>query len=821
MEQYTVTGMSCAACSARVEKAVGSVEGVTACSVSLLTNSMRVEGTAPPEAVIAAVTNAGYGASIQGAQASAPSDDALRDTETPKLRRRLIVSLILLLILMYISMGSMLGLPRVYGDAPAANGILQMLLAGIVMTVNQRFFISGTKAVLHRAPNMDTLVALGSAVSFAWSVKVLLEIAVNGAAEQLYFESAAMIVTLITLGKMLEARAKGKTTDALKGLLALAPKTALIETESGEREIPAEDVQRGTVFLVKPGMQIPADGVILSGAGAVDESALTGESIPVDKAAGDSVSAGTVNQAGFLRCEAVRTGADTALSQIIRTVQETAATKAPIAKTADRIAGIFVPAVISIALLTFLVWELLGETVSFALARGVAVLVISCPCALGLATPVAVMVGSGTGAKHGILFKTAASLEETGRIQTVAVDKTGTVTEGKPRITDIIPADGIPEDELLRTAAAAEQHSEHPLAKAVMALAAERGIVPEAVTDFSAEIGSGVRALLNGHTLTAGNLRTGNLPAEVRAIAEACAESGKTPLIFRRDGQYIGMLAAADIIRPDSRSAVQTLRAMGISVVMLTGDSVKTAAAIGAQAGVDRVIAEVMPGEKRDVIEELKAGGKVCMIGDGINDAPALTAADTGIAIGAGTDIAMDAADVVLMNSRLTDAVTAIQLSRKTLKNIRENLFWAFIYNVIGIPVAAGIFVPLGLTLPPMFGAAAMSISSFCVVSNALRLNFFKPATVSEKDAPAVNMQIEKRKGTVETMAKKTLMIDGMMCEKCEAHVRKALGRMDGVTVLSVSHTDNTAVIEGESLPDEAALRAVIDDAGYELKGVQ
>ncbi|MBR5372264.1 MAG: cadmium-translocating P-type ATPase [Oscillospiraceae bacterium] len=821
MEQYSVTGMSCAACSARVERAVSGVEGVTACSVSLLTNSMRVEGTAPPQAVIAAVTNAGYGAAVQGENTPPPSDDALRDTETPKLRRRLIVSLILLLVLMYVSMGSMLGLPRVYAGYPAANGILQMLLSGIIMTVNQRFFISGTNAVLHRAPNMDTLVALGSVTSFVWSTAVLLETAVSGTEGQLYFESAAMIVTLITLGKLLEARAKGKTTDALRGLLALAPKTAVIETDSGEQEVPVDRVQRGTVFLVKPGAQIPADGVILSGAGAVDESALTGESIPVDKTAGDSVSAGTINQAGFLRCEATRTGNDTALSQIIRMVQETAATKAPIAKTADRIAGIFVPAVISVAVLTAVIWLLLGESGSFALARGVAVLVISCPCALGLATPVAVMVGSGVGAKNRILFKTAASLEETGRIRTVVVDKTGTVTEGKPRITDLLPASGISEETLLRAAAAVEQHSEHPLAKAVMALAAERGIEPEAVTDFAAEVGNGVHAVCNGHMLSAGSLRNGALPDDIRNVAESCAASGKTPLIFRRDGQYLGMLAAADIIRPDSRSAVQTLRAMGISVVMLTGDNVKTAAAIGQQAGVDRVIAGVLPAEKREVIESLKTDGKVCMIGDGINDAPALTAADAGIAIGAGTDIAIDAADVVLMQSRLTDAVTAIQLSRKTLRNIRENLFWAFIYNVIGIPVAAGVFVPLGLTLPPMFGAAAMSISSFCVVSNALRLNFFKPVQVSEKDAPAVNMQIENRKGKVETMAKKTLFIDGMMCGKCETHVQKALSKMEGVTVLSVSHTENTAVIEGENLPDEAALRAVIDDAGYELKGVQ
>ena len=817
MTEYRVTGMNCAACSARVEQAVGGVEGVTSCAVSLLTNSMRVEGDAAPEAVIRAVTAAGYGAQTADAgRTTNTAADALTDTETPKLKRRLTVSLVLLLLLMDCSMGRMFGLPVPYSSYPAANGILQMLLSGIILTVNQRFLISGTKAVLHRAPNMDTLVALGSGVSFAWSVVLLLQTAVSGAETQLYFESAAMIVTLITVGKMLEARAKGKTTTALKGLMELAPKTAVIETEAGEKEIPASQVQRGTVFLVKPGAQIPADGTVLSGAGAVDESALTGESIPADKQPGDSVSAGTVNQAGFLRCEAVRTGEDTALSQIIRMVQDTAATKAPIAKTADRVAGVFVPAVICIAVITAVIWLLLGQTVSYALARGVAVLVISCPCALGLATPVAIMVASGVGAKHGILFKTAASLEETGRIQTVVLDKTGTLTDGKPRITDILPAEGITEAELLTYAAALEQHSEHPLAYAVMECAGARGIQPPAVTEFAAEIGKGVRAVCEGHLLTAGKPEEQNTPALSRL-----SEDGKTPLVFRWDGKDLGMLAAADTIRADSRTAVQTLRSMGISAVMLTGDNEKTAAAIGRQAGVDRVIAGVLPGQKREVIAELKQQGKVCMIGDGINDAPALTEADVGMAIGAGTDIAMDAADAVLMQSRLTDAVSAIQLSRKTLRNIRENLFWAFIYNVIGIPLAAGVFVPLGITLPPMFGAAAMSVSSFCVVSNALRLNFFKPKQVSGTDAPAGNMQIETMKGTVETMAKKTLLIEGMMCEKCEAHVRKALEKTEGVTVVSVSHTENNAVIEGATLPDADALRAVIEDAGYELKGVR
>ncbi|MBQ8922966.1 MAG: heavy metal translocating P-type ATPase [Oscillospiraceae bacterium] len=836
MTQYHVTGMSCAACSARVEKAVGAVEGVTGCAVSLLTNSMGVEGDAPPEAVIAAVEKAGYGAALKTAdqpakQAAEPGDD----TETPKLLKRLTVSAVFLLMLLYVSMGHMMWgfpLPARLAENPAAIGLVQLLIAAIVMVINQRFFISGFRALMHRAPNMDTLVALGSAASFLWSTAMLFVItdaAARGDTQraadglkQLYFESAAMILTLITVGKTLEARAKGKTTNALKSLMKLAPKTAVILENGAEREIPAEQVMPGMQFLVKPGAQIPADGRVLEGSGAVDESALTGESIPADKSAGDSVSAGTINQAGFLRCEALRTGADTTLSQIVKTVEDAAATKAPIAKTADRVSGIFVPAVIAVALVTFAVWMLLGKTAGYALARGVSVLVISCPCALGLATPVAIMVGSGVGARNGILYKTAAALEETGRIRFAAIDKTGTVTEGQPQVTDTVPAEGVSEMTLLTEAAAAEQHSEHPLARAVMAYAKERGVQIPAVTDFAALAGSGVTARLGGAVLRGGNLKStaeaAEIPANLLTRAEQLAGEGKTPLFFLRDGSLRGMIAVADVIRQDSAQAIARLRDMGIETVMLTGDQQRTADAIGKAAGIDRVIAGVLPEGKAQAIRELAQGGKVCMIGDGINDAPALTVADIGMAIGAGTDIAMDAADVVLMRSSLTDAVNAISLSRKTLRNIRQNLFWAFLYNTIGIPLAAGVLVPIGLTLSPMFGAAAMSLSSFCVVTNALRLNFFR----AEKPGRSLRqIPNPNQKGTVNQMNTVTLEIKGMMCPHCEAHVKKALEGMNGVTVQSVSHESGTAAVQCAGAADEAAFRSVIADAGYELTGIK
>ncbi|MBR5364476.1 MAG: heavy metal translocating P-type ATPase [Oscillospiraceae bacterium] len=842
MTQYHVTGMSCAACSARVEKAVSAVEGVESCAVSLLTNSMGVEGSASPEAVMKAVADAGYGASLKAAEkadASAPAADSLTDTETSRLLRRLLISLVFLLILMYVSMGhTMLGapVPAFLEGNPVGLGLLQMLLAGIVMVINQRFFISGTKALLHRAPNMDTLVSLGAAASYIWSICVLFMMTdaqrrgdadtVSHLMHQFYFESAAMILTLITVGKTLEARAKGKTTDALKGLMRLAPKTAVILENGTEREIPAEQVQRGMHFAVRPGAQIPADGIVISGSGTVDESALTGESIPADKSAGDSVSAGTINQAGYLECEATKTGEDTTLFQIIRLVGDAAATKAPIAKTADKVSGIFVPAVIGIALVTFLIWILLGRGAGFALARGVSVLVISCPCALGLATPVAIMVGSGVGARSGILYKTAAALEETGRIQTVVLDKTGTVTEGKPRVTDVIPAEGFTEMQLLTDAAALEQHSEHPLGRAVSEYAAQQGIVPPAVTEFAAQIGSGVSAKNHDTLLLACSQQTAEthitLPEHITKTAHQLAESGKTPLFFLRGGKLTGIIAVADTIKPDSRAAVDALHQMGITVVMMTGDNRRTAAAIGREAGIDRVSAEFLPADKENMIRELARQGKVCMIGDGINDAPALTRADIGMAIGAGTDVAIDSADVVLMQSSLTDAVNAIRLSRRTLRNIRENLFWAFIYNLIGIPVASGALVPLGLTLNPMFGAAAMSLSSFCVVTNALRLNLFKPEKPVQAANPSATDTVnEISKGTVNQMANTTLEIRGMMCPHCEAHVRKALEGMEGVTVVSVSHEAANAVVGTAQPVTEDAFRAVIADAGYELTGIR
>ena len=837
MTQYHVTGMSCAACSARVEKAVSGVEGVSSCAVSLLTNSMGVEGTAAPEAVIAAVTAAGYGASLKSDtdKKAAPAADALADTETPKLRRRLLISVILLLMLMYVSMGHTmlhLPLPDFFGGNPAAVGLTELLLSAAVLVVSQRFFVSGFRGVLHRAPNMDTLVAMGSGVSFIWSCVQLYRITGLTASgdtaqashllHELYFESAAMILTLITVGKMLEARAKGKTTDALKGLMSLSPKTALILENGTEREVPVTEIRRGTLFAVRPGMIFPADGTVQSGSGAVDESALTGESIPVDKAPGDRVRAGTRNQSGYLVCEATETGDDTTLSQIIRMVGDAAATKAPIAKTADRVAGIFVPAVIGIALVTAAVWLLLGQRFGYALARGVSVLVISCPCALGLATPVAIMVGSGVGAKNGILFKTAASLEETGRCSIIALDKTGTMTAGTPQITDILPAEGVPEAALLAAAASAEQYSEHPLASAVMEYAAERGISPDAVTDFAAETGSGVRALRNGTELRGGSVSAmaGQMPDTLKRAAEALAEAGKTPLCFSEGGRILGLLAAADTLRPDSQAAIRRLHELGLKTVMLTGDNPRTAEAIGRTAGVDRVMAGLLPGGKEEAVRTLAKEGKVLMIGDGINDAPALTRADVGIAVGGGTEIAADAADVVLMRSTLTDAVNAVRLSRQTLRNIRQNLFWAFCYNIVGIPLAAGVLVPFGLTLPPMFGAAAMSLSSFLVVSNALRLNFFRTEMPAEA-AGTLHQSTQNQKGTVDQMTITTIMeIKGMMCPHCEAHVRKALEAVAGVTVREVSHEKNRAVLESAAAPDEAALCKAVTDAGYEVLSV-
>ena len=833
MTEYQVTGMSCAACSARVEKAVSSVEGVTDCAVSLLTNSMRVEGSASPEAIIAAVTNAGYGASRKGDQDAQPSADAemLADTETPRLRKRLFISLFFLLLLMYCAMGhTMWGapLPGFLADDPAALGLTQLLLTAAVMVINQRFFISGFRAVIHRAPNMDTLVALGSSASFLWSICVLFSITgairsgnpdhAHHLLHELYFESAAMILTLITVGKTLEARSKGKTTDALKSLMRLTPKTAVILENGEERTVPVTQVVPGTVFVVRPGEQLPADGIVRSGSGAVDESALTGESIPADKMPGSSVSAGTLNQSGFLQCEATRTGADTTLSQIIKMVGDAAATKAPIAKTADKVSGIFVPAVISVAIVTTVIWLLIGRDFGYALARGVSVLVISCPCALGLATPVAIMVGSGVGARNGILYKTAAALEGTGRIQIAALDKTGTVTEGRPQVTDVIPAEGVTKHELLGDAAAVEQHSTHPLARAVSAYADEQGISAAHVENFRELTGSGVQADCGGITLRAGSQSSIgiSLPAQFTAQAEQLAAQGKTPLFFLRGGTLRGMIAVADVIRPDSAAAIAKLHKLGIRTVMITGDRTETAEAIGKAAGVDQVIANVLPNDKANAVRELSAQGKVCMIGDGINDAPALTTAEIGMAIGAGTDVALDAADVVLMQNSLTDAVNAISLSRKTLRNIHENLFWAFIYNVIGIPLAAGVLVPFGLTLNPMFGAAAMSLSSFCVVTNALRLNFFKPEKLDHRS----NIS-ENTKGTVNQMTNVTLEIKGMMCPHCEAHVRKALEGMEGVSVLSVSHEANKAEVQTAAAVDEAAFRQVITDAGYELTAVR
>ena len=856
MEQYTVTGMSCAACSARVEKAVKAVPGVTSCSVSLLTNSMGVEGTASASAIVKAVQEAGYGASPKAAAAETPSAelDALADHETPRLKKRLIASLVFLAVLMYFSMGHMMWgwpLPHWFDGNHIAMGLAQLLLAGIVMVINQKFFISGFKGLLHRAPNMDTLVALGSSASFLWSTYALFamtraqvdgnDVLVMHYMMELYFESAAMILTLITVGKMLEARSKGKTTDALKSLMKLAPQTATLLREGAEVTVPIAQVKKGDLFVVRPGENIPVDGLVLEGSSAVNESALTGESIPVDKAAGDKVSAATTNQSGFLKCEATRVGEDTTLAQIIRMVSDAAATKAPIAKIADTVSGFFVPAVISISVLTTLVWLLLGREFGYALARGISVLVISCPCALGLATPVAIMVGNGLGARNGILFKTAASLEAAGRTQIVALDKTGTITSGEPRVTDILPAGGVSESELLTLAASLEQKSEHPLAKAVLAYAETETIACPDVTDFAALPGNGLSARLDGMEIYGGNAEfiaaKASVPAELQAEAARLAAEGKTPLFFGGAGRLMGVIAVADTLKEDSPRAIRELQNMGIRVVMLTGDNQRTADAIGRQAGVDEVIAGVLPDGKEAVIRRLQENGKVAMVGDGINDAPALTRADTGIAIGAGTDVAIDAADVVLMNSRLSDVPAAIRLSRATLRNIHENLFWAFIYNIIGIPLAAGVFIPFGLTLNPMFGAAAMSLSSFCVVSNALRLNLFdlhstkhdrKPKSAA---LPAAPVQPAAAENTAEPVSapvvkedntmKKTLHVEGMMCCHCEARVKKALEALPAVDEAVVSHEAGTAIVTLNAEVSDADLKKAVEDQDYKVTGIE
>ena len=890
MKQYTVTGMSCAACSSRVEKAVSKVPGVTACSVSLLTNSMGVEGDVPPETVIHAVEDAGYGASLKGqgtaaqAQSVSEAEDALKDRETPVLKHRLITSLGFLAVLMYVSMGHMMWgwpLPHFMDGNHVAMGLLQLLLAGIIMVINQKFFISGFKGLLHRAPNMDTLVALGSGASFIYSTYALFamtdaqlkgnDTAVMSYMHEFYFESAAMILALITVGKMLEARSKGKTTDALKGLMKLAPKTAVIIRDGVETKVPIDEVKKGNVFVVRPGENIPVDGVVLEGTSAVNEAALTGESIPVDKAQGDPVSAATVNQSGYLRCEATRVGEDTSLSQIIRMVSDAAATKAPIAKIADRVSGVFVPAVITIAVVTTIIWLLAGQTFGFALARGISVLVISCPCALGLATPVAIMVGNGMGAKNGILFKTAVSLEETGKMDIVALDKTGTITSGEPRVTDVIPSGGVTEKELVSLALSLEKKSEHPLAKAVLLYAKEQQIDAPGAADFQALPGNGLSGTLDGASLAGGSFSyiSGHttVSAQEQASFERLASEGKTPLCFMKNGRLAGMIAVADIIKEDSPQAVKELQNMGIRVVMLTGDNERTARAIGAQAGVDEVIAGVLPDGKESVIRSLKEQGKVAMVGDGINDAPALTRADIGIAIGAGTDIAIDAADVVLMKSRLSDVPAAIRLSRATLRNIHENLFWAFFYNVVGIPLAAGLWYPIfGWKLNPMFGAAAMSLSSFCVVTNALRLNLFKMHDASKdhpmrkraekaankggdkaENAGAVRAEAEdirsigQTANENETVSKemqksenqknhinmegitmtKTMNIEGMMCGHCEARVKKALEALAGVESAEVSHEKGTAVVSMSADVADDTLKEAVEAQDYKVDSIQ
>ena len=854
MEQYTVTGMSCAACSARVEKAVSKVPGVTSCSVSLLTNSMGVEGTASADSIVAAVTEAGYGASLKGAGAenrSASADeDALKDRETPVLKRRLITSIGFLAVLMYFSMGHMMWgwpLPSWFEGNHVAMGLVQMLLAGIIMVINQKFFINGFKSLWHRSPNMDTLVALGSMASYVWSVFALFlmtDAEVHGDMagvmkymDEFYFESAAMILTLITVGKMLEARSKGKTTDALKSLMKLAPKTAVLVQNGEEVTVPVEQVKKGDIFVVRPGENIPVDGIVLEGASAVNEAALTGESIPVDKAEGDLVSAATMNQSGYIRCEASRVGEDTTLSQIIRMVSDAAATKAPIAKIADKVSGVFVPVVITIACITTVVWLLLGREFAYALARGISVLVISCPCALGLATPVAIMVGNGLGAKNGILFKTAVSLEETGKMQIVALDKTGTITEGEPIVTDLIPVEGISETELLTVAYALEQKSEHPLAKAVIKRGQERSVDKLEVQDFTALPGNGLSAVLDGQRIVGGSMtfikEKSGLSEAMQEICNRLAQEGKTPLLFTLDDKLIGVIAVADTIKKDSREAIRQLKNMGIHVVMLTGDNERTARAIGAEAGVDEVIAGVLPDGKESVIRKLKEQGKTAMVGDGINDAPALTRADMGIAIGAGADVAIDAADVVLMKSSLSDVAAAIRLSRATLRNIHENLFWAFIYNIIGIPLAAGVWVHFGLTLNPMFGAAAMSLSSFSVVSNALRLNFCRlhDASRDKKIKSAIikdtimntdsQEESEMESGKEGTTMTKTMKIEGMMCGHCEARVKKVLEALAEVDSAEVSHEAGTAVVTLNSDVSDEVLKKTVEDQDYKVTSIQ
>ena len=854
MEQYTVTGMSCAACSARVEKAVSKVPGVTSCSVSLLTNSMGVEGTASADSIVAAVTEAGYGASLKGAGAESRSasadEDALKDRETPVLKRRLITSIGFLAVLMYFSMGHMMWgwpLPSWFEGNHVAMGLVQMLLAGIIMVINQKFFINGFKSLWHRSPNMDTLVALGSMASYVWSVFALFlmtDAEVHGDMagvmkymDEFYFESAAMILTLITVGKMLEARSKGKTTDALKSLMKLAPKTAVLVQNGEEVTVPVEQVKKGDIFVVRPGENIPVDGIVLEGASAVNEAALTGESIPVDKTEGDLVSAATMNQSGYIRCEASRVGEDTTLSQIIRMVSDAAATKAPIAKIADKVSGVFVPVVITIACITTVVWLLLGREFAYALARGISVLVISCPCALGLATPVAIMVGNGLGAKNGILFKTAVSLEETGKMQIVALDKTGTITEGEPVVTDLIPVEGISETELLTVAYAMEQKSEHPLAKAVIKRGQERSVDKLEVQDFTALPGNGLSAVLDGQRIVGGSMtfikEKSGLSDEMQEICNRLAQEGKTPLLFTLDDKLVGVIAVADTIKKDSREAIRQLKSMGIHVVMLTGDNERTARAIGAEAGVDEVIAGVLPDGKESVIRKLKEQGKTAMVGDGINDAPALTRADMGIAIGAGADVAIDAADVVLMKSSLSDVAAAIRLSRATLRNIHENLFWAFIYNIIGIPLAAGVWVHFGLTLNPMFGAAAMSLSSFSVVSNALRLNFcrlhdaskdkkIKSAiikdTIMNTDSQEESAMESGKEGTTMT---KTMKIEGMMCGHCEARVKKVLEALAEVDSAEVSHEAGTAVVTLNSDVSDEVLKKTVEDQDYKVTSIQ
>ena len=839
MKQYNVTGMSCAACSARVEKAVSHVPGVTSCSVSLLTNSMGVEGTAAPADIIAAVEAAGYGASEKGAggqkaasSSMAEAEEALKDKETPVLKQRLIWSVGFLAVLMYFSMGAMMWnwpLPSFLAENYMAQALIQLYLTVIIMVINKKFFISGFKSLWHRSPNMDTLVALGSSAAFVWSSYALFQMTTvePGMAQmhimhsEFYFEAAAMILTLITVGKMLEARSKGRTTDALKSLMKLAPKTATVVRDGVETEISIDQVQKGDIFVVRPGENIPVDGVVLEGHSAVNEAALTGESIPVDKGAGDAVSAATLNQSGFIRCQATRVGEDTTLSQIIQMVSDAAATKAPIAKVADKVSGIFVPAVISIALVTIVVWLLLGQEFGYALARGISVLVISCPCALGLATPVAIMVGNGMGAKNGILFKTAASLEATGKMDIVALDKTGTITSGEPKVTDILPAAGVSEEELLRLALALEQKSEHPLARAIMQKGEERNMKAEEVSQFQALPGNGVTAELDGKKLSTGNLKfirtQAEVPADIQAQSERLAEQGKTPLFFCRDKALVGIIAVADVIKEDSPQAVREMQGMGIRVVMLTGDNERTAKAIGAQAGVDEVIAGVLPDGKESVIRKLKKQGKVAMVGDGINDAPALTRADIGIAIGAGTDVAIDAADVVLMKSRLSDVPAAIRMSRATLRNIHQNLFWAFFYNSVGIPLAAGLFVTFGLTLNPMFGAAAMSLSSFCVVSNALRLNLFNMRDASH-DKKRRHKQVEQ---VQETTVEKTMKIEGMMCGHCEKTVKTALEAIPGVEEATADHENGTAVIIMAPNADLEAMKQAVQKVGYAVLGIE